>query len=245
MRRSERVAEQIIMLMRERGLRPGDPLPSESDLMACMDVGRSSVREALRGLAVLGMVDIRQGQGTFVRSTVPIIEPSAADRDAIVAALARGVTDELLEARAIIEVRIAALAAQRATSEDLAELDRLIAAARAADAARRPAYPLGADFHLAVARAAHNDVLEGFVASYLPVLTERGSVLARLPGYTEWEIRAHDAIRQAIADRDARAAAAQMREHLDSMAVYYDHLAAIPLGSGRLRQGTKTVVTGR
>ena len=77
MRLSEHVAEQIIGLIRAQCLRPGDLLPTETELMERMQVGRSSVREALRGLAVLGLVEIRQGQGTFVRSPVSLTGPEA------------------------------------------------------------------------------------------------------------------------------------------------------------------------
>jgi GntR family transcriptional repressor for pyruvate dehydrogenase complex len=239
-RLSEHAAEQIIDLIHEQGLGPGSLLPTETALMERMGVGRSSVREALHGLAVLGVVEIRQGQGTFVRSPVPLVGPSAVSGEAVSAALARGLTDELLEAREIIEVRAAGLAARRATPEDLSELERLVGDARAAVAARRAAFQLSAAFHLGVARAAHNDVLESFVASYFPLLAERGASLERLPGYNEWEIREHDEIRRAITEHDARLAMARMRDHLKSMVIHFEHLAAAGLTvvGGRRRRGT-------
>ncbi len=223
-RRSERVAAQIVELIEARGLRPGDLLPTETELMQHMGVGRSSVREALRGLAVLGQVEVRQGQGTFVQSPVPLSGPQALNVGAIAGALGRGVTEDLLEARAIIEVRAAALAARRATAEDIAALRELVESARAARGTRPGGLLLSADFHLGVARAAHNSVLEGFVASYIPVLAERAGVLQRLPGYLDWELREHEAIGRAVAAHDARLAAARMRAHLQDMAIHYDHL---------------------
>jgi len=228
-RLSEHVAQEIVALIRERGFKPGDLLPTEPELMERMAVGRSSVREALRGLAVMGVVEIRQGQGTKVRSPLPLTGPEATGASTMSLVLARGLTEELLEARDIIEVRLASLAAQRATAEDLAELERLVVEARAANDAHRPAFLFSSDFHLGVARAAHNDVLEGVVASYVPILAERGAVLERLPGYVDWEIREHDRIRQAIAERDARLAAARMRDHLKDMTVHYEHVAAAGL----------------
>lgn len=240
-RLSERAAREIIDLIEAQGLAPGDLLPTEPELMQLLGVGRSSVREALRGLAVLGLVEIRQGQGTFVRSPGPSTGPGAGGIDTISGALARGLTEELLEAREIIEGRIASLAARRATPDDLVELERLVTAARTAHAAGQRGFLLSADFHLGVARAAHNDVLEGFVASYVPLLAERATVLERLPGYVEWEIREHDAIRQAIAARDARLAAARMREHLRDMTIHYEHLSAAGLRlPGAPRRGAHT-----
>ncbi len=228
-RLSEQVAQRMIEFIREQGLKPGDLLPTEPELMERMGVGRSSVREALRGLAVMGLVEIRQGQGTSVRSPEPLAGPEAAGMTMISRVLARGVTEELLEAREIIEVRAASLAAQRATVADLEELERLVAAAREAKAAARPSFLYSSEFHLGVARAAHNDVLAGFVASYVPVMAERGTVLERLPGYVAWELQEHDRIRQAIADHDARLAAMRMRDHLKDMTIHYEHVAAAGL----------------
>ncbi len=228
-RLSERVAKEIVTLIETRGLHAGDLLPTEPELMQAMGVGRSSVREALRGLAVLGLVEIRQGQGTFVRSLIPLTGTSAPGIDTIAGALARGLTDELLEAREVIEVRLASMAAQRATADDLAELERLVQVAREAHAADRRGSLVSADFHLGVARAAHNDVLEGFVASYTQVLADNYLVVARLPGYIDWEIREHEGIRQAIVRHDARQAATLMRSHLRDMTIHYEHVAAAGL----------------
>jgi GntR family transcriptional repressor for pyruvate dehydrogenase complex len=223
-RLAEHVAEQIIDLVKQQALRPGERLPTESELMERMEVGRSTVREALRGLAVLGLLEIRQGQGTFVKA--PPASDGTTSMAAIFTALSRGLTEELLEARAIIEVRMTALAARRATAEDLAALDRVVEESRGAIAAGLSCAALSAQFHLCVARAAHNDVLEGFVASYIDLLRERGQYLERLPGYLEWEVREHDAIRVAIASSNARHAAACMRNHLRDMTIHFEHLAA-------------------
>lgn len=228
-RLSERVAQQIVQLIQEQGLKTGDLLPTEPELMERMGVGRSSVREALRGLAMMGLVEVRQGHGTSVRSSAPPEGSATTAMTLIMHVLARGVTEELLEAREIIEVRAASLAAQRATPADLAELERLVNAARGAKDARRSAFHSSSEFHLGVARAAHNDVLAGFVASYVPVMVERGAVLERLPGYVEWELQEHDRIRQAIADHNARLAAARMRDHLKDMVIHYEHVAAAGL----------------
>ena len=228
-RLSEHVARMIIDLIATQHLQPGDLLPTEPELMGRMEVGRSTVREALHGLAVLGLVEIRQGQGTFVRSATPLAGPTATSVDVISGALSRGLTEELLEAREVIEVRTASMAAQRADPDDLAELKRLVESARASGARSRHGFLLSADFHLGVARAAHNEVLEGFVASYIPLLSERAAVLERLPGYLEWELGEHSAIYLAIAAHDSRAATTRMRSHLRDMVIHYEHVAAAGL----------------
>ena len=99
------VAEQLLTAIRD--LPPGTKVPSERELTRELGVGRSTVREALNGIAMLGIVEIRHGQGVFVTGEAPPDgEPSA-----ITAALERGVTNEFIEARLIVEVEVARLAA--------------------------------------------------------------------------------------------------------------------------------------
>src|SRR5450755_2759143 len=113
---TETVAQQLLAAI--RGLPPGTRVPSERELTKHLGVGRSTVREALNGLAMLGVVEIRHGQGVFVTGDPSqLSEPSA-----ITAALERGVTNEFIEARLIVEVEVARLAARRRTDEDLARL---------------------------------------------------------------------------------------------------------------------------
>jgi GntR family transcriptional repressor for pyruvate dehydrogenase complex len=227
----ESVAEQILDLIHGQRYTIGQRLPTESQLMAITGGGRSSIREALHGLAVLGILEIRQGSGTYVRSLAP--RPFGDDGKLIADALSMGITEDLLEARAIVEVRIASLASQRAGVEDFEDMERLLATAREGLAARRPVFEVGAEFHLSVARAAHNVVLERFVTSYQPLLAERGARLGRLPGYSEWEVADHSAIFEAIRRRDVRKAAQRMRTHLEGMTVHYEHLSAYRPRLGR------------
>src|SRR3954447_23390307 len=112
---SQTVAEQLIEAFRH--LPPGTKVPSERILTKELSVGRSTVREALNGLAVLGVLEIRHGQGAFVS------DPAAAAPDAmssrpdspLTVALERGVTREFIEARLLVEVGVARLAAERRT----------------------------------------------------------------------------------------------------------------------------------
>lgn len=224
LRVKESVAEQILEMIREESYTVDQRLPTESQLMARTGSGRSSVREALHGLAVLGIVEIRQGDGTYVRSLTPRAVGDSADP--LAEALMMGTTEDLLEARAIVEVRTASLAAQRALDEDLHDLRTLIDAARAGMARRESIFRFGAEFHHGVARASHNAVLEGFVASIVGPLNDRGLILSRLPGYNDWELSEHTRIYAAIAARDARLAGQRMREHLEAMTIHYEHLSS-------------------
>ena len=109
------MAQQILDAVRE--LPAGTRLPPERELTKRMGVGRSTVREALNGLAMMGVIEIRHGQGVFVAEQ-PSIAAGAAERSLP----PREVTDELLEARRIVEVELARLAAERRTEEDLATM---------------------------------------------------------------------------------------------------------------------------
>jgi DNA-binding FadR family transcriptional regulator len=82
---------------------------------------------------------------------------------------------------------------------------------------------------LGIARASHNDVIADFVASYVLVMAQHSTVIERLPGYVEWEIKEHEGIRLAIAAHDARLAATRMRDHLKNMTIHYEHLSAAGL----------------
>src|SRR3954463_2016444 len=114
---SETVADALLAAVRD--LPAGTKVPSVRELTKELGVGRSTVREALNGLAMLGIVEIRHGQGVFVTEAAPAErEPSV-----ITAALGRGVTSEFIEAGLRVEVEVARLAARRRTDEDLARLE--------------------------------------------------------------------------------------------------------------------------
>ncbi|MGO8955780.1 MAG: FadR/GntR family transcriptional regulator, partial [Streptosporangiaceae bacterium] len=109
---TEVVAQQLLDVI--RGLPEGARVPSERELTAELGVGRSTLREALHGLELLGEIEIRHGQGVFVS------KPSSDKRGmaALTAAINQGVTHDLLEARKVIEVEVARLAGQRRTDAE-------------------------------------------------------------------------------------------------------------------------------
>jgi GntR family transcriptional repressor for pyruvate dehydrogenase complex len=206
--------------IRRRGLAPGTRMPSERELQQALGVGRSTVREALNGLAMLGIIDIRHGQGAFVAKS-----PSAsAGGEEVSAALAKGVTRDLLEARRPVEIEIARLAARRRTPADLEEIEDVLREHDRALADGEPAAAQSAGFHLAIARAAHNEVLAGFVASYTRLLAERGPELEKLDGYRVWEVDEHRRLYEAIRDGEPDLAAEYMRAHLAEMSEHHDRL---------------------
>src|SRR6185436_1909974 len=184
---AETVAEQLLREIREKHLAPGTRIPSERDLMAALGVGRSTVREAVNGLAMLGVLEIRHGQGAFVSDPTA----GAGGRSAITTALARGFTRDLFEARMLVEVEAARLAAQRRTDADVQALSQVIEDHEQAVAAGEPAVEPAVQFHVRIGEAAHSEVLASFMSSFAEVMRRRGSVLEETPGYREWEIAQH------------------------------------------------------
>src|SRR4051794_6773314 len=118
---SETVAQQLMEAFRD--LPPGTKVPSERELTKDLGVGRSTVREALNGLAVLGVLTIRHGQGAFIADDGPAEAGGDERHSVLTTALERGVTREYIEARLLVEVEVTRLAAERRTDEDLQRIE--------------------------------------------------------------------------------------------------------------------------
>jgi GntR family transcriptional regulator, transcriptional repressor for pyruvate dehydrogenase complex len=220
---TETVAEQLLDAIRD--LPPGTKVPSERELTKDLGVGRSTVREALNGLAMMGVVEIRHGQGVFVTEEEPVdlSEPSA-----ITAALERGVTNEFIEARLVVEVEVARLAARRRTDEDLA---RLSSALRTQEKRLHgdtidDLVDVAASFNVILAEAAHNEVLAAMIQSFVSLMIERGPRVYSLEGFGEWDLQEHRGLFNAVRDRDPERAGRLMREHIEELARRYRAIGA-------------------
>lgn len=178
----------------------GTRIPPEPALASALGVGRNTVREAVRALAHAGVLEVRQGDGTYV---VAPSEVSAMMRRQLAASEQKHV----VEVRQAIETQAAALAATRRTRRDLASLERALrrraAAVRSAD---EPAFvDADTDFHLGLVAAAHNPVLTELYESFVDTL--RASVA--LPPHDADVLAAdHDALLAAVRDQDPAASAA-------------------------------------
>lgn len=152
----EEIIEQIRILITEGELQAGDRLPSERDLAARLNVSRASVREALSALELMGLLEIRSGEGTFIKkiNLESVITPLAwglkMENDAIL---------ELLEVRKMIEVQAVALAAKRAKYEDFCELEDALNAMNEDLKKGKLGELADLRFHYAIAEASHNKIL--------------------------------------------------------------------------------------
>jgi DNA-binding FadR family transcriptional regulator len=220
---SETIVEQVRQLMRQGQLRPGDRLPAERDLCERFGVSRVTVREALRMLESSGLVEIRVGArgGAFVTApTSDHIGDGLADMLSLSVISAADVT----EVRLILEVGIVPLLCERATEEDLDDLDRMCEAAR--DALRSGDYSMemSAEFHVRVARATHNPALALLVESFRgPILMSLEEARATAPEMGKLGTEEHEHFVAAVRKRDVRKAMRIMGDHLDRTAHRVGH----------------------
>ena len=217
---AETVAEHLLAEIRGKDLAPGTRMPSERELMGALGVGRSTVREAINGLAMLGVLEIRHGQGAFVAEADPEREVPRA----IAAALARGVTRDLFEARMLVEPAVARLAAERRTEGDLRVIERALTDHEQALSTGAPAVAAAVSFHVSIGEAAHSEVLAGFLNAFHDPLTERGPVLEAAPGYREWELDQHRFVFEPIRAGVPERAATNMQRHLVAVVRHHERI---------------------
>lgn len=214
-------------LITSGNLRPGDRLPAERDLAVQIGVSRPTVRAGLRALAAMGVVRSRHGSGTFIPSGPPMLgsEPLS-----FLAALHGFTREEMYEARRILEVGAAGLAATRATHEQLATMADEVANLFSAmdDPQRFLVHDI--DFHRTVAAASGNPIIATIVEMVSALYYERRRETAALA--TDRNLRdsseMHRRIYQAIRGHDAPGAAAAMNEHLQQSSAYQAEEPAPP-----------------
>lgn len=205
------IVNQVVDLIASGEYRPGQRLPSERELMETLGVGRSSIREAFQAMAIMGLIDIRPGQGTFVRdiTTDVIIR-----RNIFAPLLTPEATGELMEARVAFEPTITALAAERRTAEELKAMDDVLAQCDRALETGEPIFNLSASFHLLVAQASHNTVFIRFMETLFALMAARGARIEEHIDFKRWEVASHRELRDAIEQRDGEAARELMEKHI-------------------------------
>jgi GntR family transcriptional regulator, transcriptional repressor for pyruvate dehydrogenase complex len=198
--------------------KPGARIPPERQLGQLLGVGRASLREALKALEIMGLIETRLGDGTYVCQRSEFLS-----RPLLWAITSSSQTDiqELVEARKLIETELAGLAAERATAEDLkqigAHLDRMERSPQA------PSEFLQADieFHLAIGQAAHNSILMNALHLIRNLLQEWIGSTLQVPGVSAKALEHHKAIFFAVAKKNGPAARSAMLAHLEEMARFF------------------------
>jgi len=210
------LVEGISAQIQSQSLKPGDKLPTESEIMGAYGVSRTVVREALSKLQAAGLVETRHGIGTFVLAPQPAtgFRIDAAEIATAVDIMA------VLELRISLESESAGLAAQRRTDAQLAELRAALDALEANSEGAGDSVSPDLRFHLVIANATGNryfaDIMSHLGATLIPRARINSSRIAQedLPAYLRRVNREHEEIYEAIARRDAESARAAMRIHL-------------------------------
>jgi GntR family transcriptional regulator, transcriptional repressor for pyruvate dehydrogenase complex len=210
---ADRVARQLEALVIENALQAGDLLPPERELCEMLGVSRTVVREAVRSLVAKGLLEVRQGRGTMVRSPDVRLATEVVTNMLRSKGAGRIAFPRVHEVRRLLEVEIAGIAAGRRTEDDLREIGTLLD--RTAEASE-PETWAAADvaFHQALAEATHNLLFPVLLGSMAEILTELRLTAARLSETQTTAQKFHVAIFEAVRDKSPVAARRAMREHM-------------------------------
>jgi GntR family transcriptional regulator, transcriptional repressor for pyruvate dehydrogenase complex len=214
-RLAEEIADRIRVLILDGTLAAGKALPGERDLASRFGVSRGSVRDALRMLETIGLLETRHGQGTF---------PRELDVDRLVAPLASILTyrsdlrDELIDVRRMFEPAVARAAAARVTDDDLADLQRIVDTQRRRIKAGGSTIVEDTAFHAALARATRNRVVMQIMETLNNLLVESRKLTLKQKGRPERSVQGHEAVVAALERRDPDGAAHAMQLHIEQIA---------------------------
>jgi GntR family transcriptional regulator, transcriptional repressor for pyruvate dehydrogenase complex len=206
----DHVVHELRDLIATRPLAPGEFLPAQKVLAGQYGVGLSTVREAIQTLTALGLVESRPGKGTWVSADAP---RGGMSPDLVRSRLGELNARQLYEARSVIEVGIIKYAAQKATAQDLR---RIRAAMRKLEAAPDDAtfVIVDMDYHIAVALAAHNELLAQFYHLAHELLMEVATELIALPNVKAESLPLQEAVARAIERHDVAKAEKAARAHM-------------------------------
>lgn len=208
------ISQEIQRRIAAGELSNGERLPSVDKLANQFGVSRASVREALQGLAALGVVEVLHGKGSFVcASSSSVNGYSTWIREQ------QYPLQELLELRLAVETTAAQLAAVKATEEAIAELARVLDGMKVASEKLTETVELDTRFHAIILRESRNRLLDQAIALTSDYLTQARYRMHSVPGEIVHAIDAHGAIFNAIRRRDSTGAMNAMHEHLRSVAL--------------------------
>jgi len=211
---SEEISSQLLSMIREKQLSPGEKLPPERELAAMLNVSRPSLREALRALAIMNVIEMRQGDGTYITSLEPELLVEHLD---FVLSLDDSTFLQLFEARKIVEVGIASLAAQRITDRQIQELEAVQTKSLASSDDYDAFLAVDLELHDIITHAAGNPFLKRFLTSLSRISLASRKRTVTIPGVSRQAAVDHQAIIAALKDRDPEAASRAMLIHLNNV----------------------------
>jgi GntR family transcriptional repressor for pyruvate dehydrogenase complex len=213
-RASEEVVKQIINLIENGKLKKGEQLPSERELTLTLKVSRTTVREAIRYLESMRLVETRQGEGTYV-----VVSSEEARLQPLAAGLFTEKDDlrDIFYLRKIIEPSIAQLAAGYATSEEIKELEDILHRQESELAEGKNPVALDTLFHITLARIAKNRVLGRLLHALVELLVDSRENMLENSTRAHKSIKGHWEILAAIRREDCSAARESMLDHLNEI----------------------------
>lgn len=211
---SDAVTESVISQIREGRYRAGDRIPTERELAEQLGVGRTSVREGLRFLEKLGILEIRQGTGTVVRSlSLEKVFEHLVPVQTIIELPDRDVRN-IMHVRRVLEAESARLAARSATQEQLERLGKLLDGMAASLERPREYLELDLEFHVVLAEAAGNPVLAHLTGLIRDIYTRYFEIVLEDPEMNKTSLRFHQQLHAALRERDPDAAHRHIIAHL-------------------------------
>lgn len=210
----EDIVEQIRSLIEDGKLKSGDHLPSERELTETFKVSRTTVREAIRTLESMKLVQSRHGNGTYIlaSSEEALVQPLAA-------ALFNGKDDiiDIFYIRKIIEPYVARMAAENASPEEIEEMEKILQ--KQADLIEREENTVAADsaFHSAVARTAKNRVMERLLLAIVDLLKQTREEYLIDDERAKKSLQGHQKVLESIKSRDCVVAQKSMLMHLEDI----------------------------
>jgi GntR family transcriptional repressor for pyruvate dehydrogenase complex len=225
----EELANRIRMLILDGTFKAGQPLPSERHLARSFGVSRGSVRDALRMLEMVGLLETRHGQGTFPQelSVENLVTPLAS-----VLTHSRELQQELMDVRRMFEPAVARVAAARATDDEISTLQGIVETQRQRARAGQTTITEDTAFHSTLARATHNQVVVRIMETLNDLLVGSRKLTLQQKGRPARSIRGHEAVVSALKKHDGEAAASAMRDHIEQIAELLQQTsdAAAPAG---------------
>lgn len=213
-RLSDQVLDRLVAMIASGDLRPGDKLPPEPQLMEQFGVGRSSVREAVGALELLGILSVRPGDGTRLLDVNEMIESRAIELSLVT--IGRDSIRDLLDARRDIEQSIAKYAALRATTEDINALKSQHKSMISLTGSGRDFIVADIKFHTIIANASHNKILIRFFNELRNPICRWMEQKHKFNWGREQVIKEHESILHAIESKNAEMAHLEMSKHIEN-----------------------------
>lgn len=218
----EEVIEQIKFMITSGQLKKGEKLPPERELVEKFQVSRTSVREALRALQIIGLIESKQGGGNYIRESFEdnLIEPLS-----LMFVLQNSKNMEILELRTILEVETIKLAAKKISEKSLSRMKEIVEIMKE-NIDEEYNVVLDKEFHYIIAKESGNRLIVSILTAVSSLMDSfikeaREAILAKLEN-KEILLQHHENIYQALAEHDENRAAEVMKEHMDLIIRYMD-----------------------